>query len=603
MPYRSIWVVVLAASASLPCLGQLTISEIQGSGATSPFDGNFVSTSGVVTQVESNGFFLQDPVGDGDAATSDGIFVFTSSSPSVSVGDAISLTGQVNERQFFPALAKTQLRFTSSLTVVSTGNALPAPVTLSGIPDGSLPDGIAYYESLEGMRVTVSNAAVVGPTNGFGEVPTVGPDAAVPGSGFQPASGVLLVNQAGSGDIDYNPERIIIDNAGPLAVGDSVDGVVGALDYDFGIYKVVADTLTSTAAGPPIGPIDPVQLPPGDLTIGTFNLENLFDTIDNPLKSDGSSNLSPGELDARLTKLAAAIRTEMALPALIITQESENQTVLQQLGDRVNAAAGTDYVAIGAETSDARGIEVGFLYDDDRLDLVEAFQLSESDVAGVEAAFGSTSASPGREPLVGVFDVDGEEVTVIGNHFKSKGGDDDLWGVNQPPNRPTETQRALQATVIRDYLDLLFADDPDGHFLVGGDLNDFPFAEPGEAVSPIDIILGTGPTAMIDLSLLIDQAERYTFIFDGNAQMYDYLLASPALAEALLGIDIAHINADYPDAYGWASSSALRSSDHDPVVASFAFRDDSQIVPSPTTAVLGLIGLVGVMGLRRSRLA
>ena len=57
------------------------IYQIQGSGATSPYVGQVVTTSGVVTKVNNNGFFMQDLTGDGNPATSDGIFVFTSSAP------------------------------------------------------------------------------------------------------------------------------------------------------------------------------------------------------------------------------------------------------------------------------------------------------------------------------------------------------------------------------------------------------------------------------------------------------------------------------------------------------------------------------------------
>ena len=56
----------------------------------------------------------------------------------------------------------------------------------------------------------------------------------------------------------------------------------------------------------------------------------------------------------------------------------------------------------------------------------------------VEQWFGPTSPSPGREPLVGIFEFEGMEITIIGNHFKSKGGDDPLYGVDWPADRVTE---------------------------------------------------------------------------------------------------------------------------------------------------------------------
>lgn len=62
-------------------------------GATSPFVDTIVSTQGVVTLLTSNGFYMQDPKGDGNIATSDGIYVFTSTAPTVAIGDRVSLSG------------------------------------------------------------------------------------------------------------------------------------------------------------------------------------------------------------------------------------------------------------------------------------------------------------------------------------------------------------------------------------------------------------------------------------------------------------------------------------------------------------------------------
>ncbi|MEA2057849.1 MAG: hypothetical protein U9O63_03960, partial [Actinomycetota bacterium] len=171
-------------------------------------------------------------------------------------------------------------------------------------------------------------------------------------------------------------------------------------------------------------------------------------------KDDGDSTPTPEELETQLTKLAMAIELELALPEIMVLQEVENTEITQELGDRVNAATGTNYQAVSFETSDARGIEVAFLYDDDRVDLVNAFQLFGPEV---EAAFGPASASPGREPLYGKFMVDGEVVHIVGNHFKSKGGDTPIFGIIQPFERPTEVQRKMQAQAVRDFVDTLLA--------------------------------------------------------------------------------------------------------------------------------------------------
>ncbi|MBL4908385.1 MAG: hypothetical protein JKX94_13095, partial [Sneathiella sp.] len=75
------------------------IYDIQGEGHTSTFNGLDVISVGIVTAVDSNGFYFQDATGDGNARTSDGVFVYTGSAPDVVVGDNVQVTGNVGEYQ------------------------------------------------------------------------------------------------------------------------------------------------------------------------------------------------------------------------------------------------------------------------------------------------------------------------------------------------------------------------------------------------------------------------------------------------------------------------------------------------------------------------
>lgn len=95
---------------------------------------------------------------------------------------------------------------------------------------------------------------------------------------------------------------------------------------------------------------------------------------------------------------------------------------------------------------------------------------------------------------MGNFDIEGEVVTIVGNHFKSKFGDDPLFGVNQPPMRITEVQRKDQAQVVRDFVNAILDTDPEALVMVTGDLNDFQFAEPGEGADHPLAILEGGPS-------------------------------------------------------------------------------------------------------------
>jgi len=109
------------------------IYDIQGAGHNSSFEGQTVTTTGIVTAVDSNGFYLQDPQGDGNTDTSDGIFVFTRTTPAVAVGDELQVAGTVSE--FIPGGADTNnlsiTQLTSpTITILSRDNPLPAATVL-----------------------------------------------------------------------------------------------------------------------------------------------------------------------------------------------------------------------------------------------------------------------------------------------------------------------------------------------------------------------------------------------------------------------------------------------------------------------------------------
>jgi predicted extracellular nuclease len=285
-------------------------------------------------------------------------------------------------------------------------------------------------------------------------------------------------------------------------------------------------------------------------------------------KDDGSSTPTPEELETQLTKLAMAIELELQLPEIMVLEEVENTEIAQVLGDLVNASAGTDYVAVSFETSDARGIEVAFLYDDDRVDLVQAFQLFGPEI---EAAYGPASASPGREPLYGEFVVNGTTVSIVGNHFKSKGGDTPIFGIVQPFQRPTEVQRKMQAQAVRDFVDTLLVAEPGAMVMVTGDLNDFQFGEHDEGPDdPVAILEGVGGGApFTNLINMEREQERWTFLFDGNSQVLDHMLVNDALLTRLVDMDILHFNAAFPSDLGADPTTTLRASDHDAVEGRF----------------------------------
>src|SRR5207237_10661924 len=140
------------------------------SASTSPLVGQSVTTTGIVTAQRSNGFFLQTPdaMADADPNTSEGIFVFTSSAPpaSAAIGNSVNVTGTVAE--FIPVSDPNSPPVTEltapSISLLSTGDSLPAPVTITAAD--TLVDDINNLEKYEGMRVFAGSLTVVAPTDG-----------------------------------------------------------------------------------------------------------------------------------------------------------------------------------------------------------------------------------------------------------------------------------------------------------------------------------------------------------------------------------------------------------------------------------------------------
>jgi predicted extracellular nuclease len=567
-----------------------TIHEIQGADHRSPLEGQAVSdVPGIVTARVSNGFFFEDPNADGDPATSEGLFVFTSSAPTAAVGDAVLVDGFVTE--FRPGGIATANLTTTELTtpvveILSGGNALPGPGVIGKggrVPPGEVidndstgdaevsgvfdpaEDGLDFYESFESMRVQVNKARVVGPTNGFGEIPVVGDSG--DRASVQTNRGGLVIRAD-----DFNPERIHLDDrllpVPLLDVGDRFKSpVVGIVDYSFGNFKLdVSEPFVTVSGGLER---EVARAASGDeLAVATFNVENL----------------DPGDGPAAFAELAGLIVNNLRSPDLVALEEIQDANgavndgtvaggpTLDVLVAAISAAGGPAYSyrqidpVNNADGGQPGGnIRVGFIFRTDRgLSFVDRPGGDATTPTAVVAGPGGAelTLSPGRvdpanaawldsrKPLAGEFRWRGQTIIAIANHFASKGGDDPLFGRFQPQTRISEVQRHAQAQVLNDFVDSILAVDPRALVLPLGDFNDFEFSE------TMSILQGG---VLENLVLTLKKPERYTYVFEGNSQVLDHILASHKLFRGLRGYDVVHVNSEFAD----------QASDHEPQVARF----------------------------------
>ena len=557
-----------------------SIGELQGGRLVSPYEGRQVEIEGVVTLVLRNesGFYLQDPNGDGDPGTSDGVYVdVTDGLKAPPAGSAVRVRGTVLERVFGVSLSRTEIS-ESSFEVVASDIALPEAVVIERVPESSIPEAIAFWSAMEAMRVRFGGGVVVGPTNRFGEFGVVLQVQAKPGSGFDTATSRLFVRALDAmGNVDYNPERLLVDDEThrrmTVLPGDRIVDFVGVVDYAFGTYRLQPETMSVERGGSVDTASEPRVSEPGSyVSVASLNVENLFDLVDDPATDDGSSTPSESSLETKLLKLSRGIAVSLRAPEILLLQEVENQSVADELARRTNHRldGATSYRARSWPASDGRGIENAVIWDRHRVRLIEAHLLDGPDV---EAAFGAGARSPGREPLVARFAIGAQTLVTVNNHFKSKGGDDPLWGSRQPPKRSTESQRKAQARAVRAAVDAWLAADPDALVLVAGDLNDFPFPEPGEGSDhPIGILEGRETLAPFENLIHHLDTPASTYIYQGNSQVLDHFLVSPALARHVVGFEILAINAGYPASWAGDRRKPYRFSDHDPLLARFSLK-------------------------------
>jgi predicted extracellular nuclease len=547
---------------------ELRIHDIQGAGRRSPYAGEAVArVPGVVTARSGTGFWLQDPHPDGDQRTSEGVFVFTRGAPpaAAAVGTAVEVSGRVSEfRAATENLTTTEIT-SPAVTVTGTGAIAPTIVGRGGRipPARTIEDGIDFHERLEGMLVEIRDAVAVGPSVAFGEIPVV----ADGGADARPRTsrgGVAITPE------DFNPERLILDDViarTPTAVDvrDGLGTVRAVVDYSFGNFKYLVTATPQRTSGGLEREVTAVARA-GQLAVATFNVENL----------------DPGDPPRKFRRLAATLVHNLRAPDLVAVEEVQDDDgprsspstdasrTWNALIAAISAAGGPRYEyrqidpEYGTDGGEPGGnIRQGFLLRTDRgLAFVDrpggtATTATHEDAArrGAQLTLSPGRIRPGdpafassRKPLAGEFRWRGRPLFVIANHFNSKGGDDPLFGVRQPPQRASEAQRHAQAAIVNAFVRSLVRTDPRANVVVLGDLNDFEFSE------TLRILAGR---ELVNLVERLRRAERYSYVFDGNSQVLDQILVSRPLLLGAPRYDSVHVNAEFHD----------RDSDHDPQVA------------------------------------
>lgn len=590
LPLLAAAILAGACSDELPALcaaSDLTpIHLIQGSKLTTPLLGASVTVTGIVTAhyIDESGtpagFFVQNPAaqGDGDPATSEGLYV--ASDRAAPRGDRVVVSGVVVElgqgsETMTTLAADEQARCGSA-------PALPeaAPLTLP-----------ASLERLEAMRVELVGPVTITDVYGLGRYGQL--EVAAGGLVFQPtelappgekAREIAQRNHSRSLRIDDGsaaayPQQIPFlaspdfSVRGMPRVGNRVSELRGVIDGRDG-YRLHALQPMNEISRQPQQRFSP---PAGTLTVAAFNVLNFFNgdgTGDGFPTSRGAD--SPQELERQRDKLVAAV-LGMGLPDILAVMELENDgygpsSAIADLTEAINARIRSprtvyDYVRPGLRRLGDDEIAVGLLWRRDKVRLV-------GDAATLlEPPFHELN----RPPLAQTFESvrNRERLAVVALHLKSKS----CTGAQGPDRDQGDGQAcfaAARTAAVERLIDWL-ANDPvpmaSGASLLIGDFNAY------SQEKPLSVLQQAG---FVNLVAKFHREPQYTFIYRGAAGSLDHAFANPLLARRARGARIWHINADYPPWIDYNlegktaeqvralyDPSAVRSSDHDPVLVGF----------------------------------
>ncbi len=602
------------------------INEIQGDKNASPFVGEAVRAAGIVTARTRSGFFIQTPDDkiDNNPNTSEGIFVFTRTEPGgeAALGNLVSVTGMITE--FRPnaqplSLPISQVSMQSGrdfIKVESKENPLPKPVILS--MEDFKANLIDQLEKYEGMRVQVNELTVVAPTGGRVDIKNGTADSngtfygvlkGFPRPLREPGIELydyILLNDKDKEKFkkdfpkmpvfDNNSERLRIESLAQLGAQAidvtsfaEIKNLTGVLHYAFRAYTI----LTDAGSRPSISNfVKAMPLPePNErqFSVAAMNVENLFDDEDDPaIKED---IVTTEAFERKLKKISLGVRAFMMSPDIVAIAEAENLSALKRLADRINKdaeAAGKPnpkYEAYLIDGNDGRGIDNGFLVKASRVKIIEVKQFGKDEKYRNPNTKDENFLND-RPPLMLRASIDDAktgqpfEFTVVANHLKS------FSGYGDPKQQDNvRMKKRLQAEYLAKFVQERQTKNSSERIILAGDFNAYQFNDgivdligtvkgapaPKEAVmNPSEDLVNPD---MINLVDVIKADQRYSYTFDGNAQVLDHILINDAMKKHINGFGYVRLNADFPAVYRNDDLRVERFSDHDAPVAYFTFDD------------------------------
>lgn len=258
-----------------------------------------------------------------------------------------------------------------------------------------------------------------------------------------------------------------------------------------------------------------------ELCIAFYNVENLFDTSDNPDKIDedftpeGRYKWTEAIYQEKLNNLAKAISSiNQVGPDILGIAEVENRSVVEDL-TQMPALKAHGYMVVHEESPDMRGIDVALIYNPKVFTYISH--------TAHEVVFPQEPDYTSRKVLLVKGKIKKEILYLLVNHWPSRyGGQEE-----------SEFRRVTVALKVRSILDEIRKDDPQANLLLMGDFNDDPFNKSiSEVLQAQAEPINLAPDALFNAHYLMHQVDSVgTLTYRGKWNLFDQILLSPSLLQ------------------------------------------------------------------------
>lgn len=264
----------------------------------------------------------------------------------------------------------------------------------------------------------------------------------------------------------------------------------------------------------------------------SYNVENLFDTINDPQKDDeeflpdGKNKWTSERYLKKLEQLSKVIATpnEKNLPAVIGVYEVENKKVLQDLAATKLLAKGK-YDVVHYEGPDKRSIDAAMLYRKDKFKVLYS-----------KALFVDLHEEP-PYPTRDILYVKGiagkmDTIHLFFNH----------WPSRRSGAETSEKNRIAAATVLKHTIDSIIQKTPAAKIIMMGDFNDYPDNKSISQTLGADTLYQSGKTGgLFNMCFVLERKNEGSYNHKGEWGMLDQFIVSYKLLEAENGL---HVHTD-----------------------------------------------------------